>query len=185
MALTKLRSTGIAANAITAAAIAPGAVEITDIADGAVTTAKIASQVGLTEPSITNMLLTAARETSNVLATAATGNVEYNITDQSILYYETEASGNFALNVKANATVLLNNFLDIGETASFVFLSNNGATAYYMSNIYIDGVEVTPKWQGGTAPTEGNTDSIDGYNFAIFKTADATYTVLASQSKFA
>lgn len=42
MALTKLRSTGIAANAITAAAIAPGAVEITDIADAAITTAKIA-----------------------------------------------------------------------------------------------------------------------------------------------
>jgi hypothetical protein len=42
MALTRLRTGGITANAIVAAAIAPGAVDIIDIADGSITTAKIA-----------------------------------------------------------------------------------------------------------------------------------------------
>jgi hypothetical protein len=44
---------------------------------------------------------------------------------------------------------------------------------------------VTPKWSGGTAPTEGNTSAIDIYTFTIIKTASATFTVLASQTKFA
>jgi hypothetical protein len=49
----------------------------------------------------------------------------------------------------------------------------------------VDGTTITPKWQGGTAPSAGNASSIDSYTFTIIKTASATYTVLASQVKFA
>ena len=49
----------------------------------------------------------------------------------------------------------------------------------------IDGNSVTPKWSGGTAPTAGNASSIDVYTFVVIKTASATFTVLASQTKFA
>ena len=58
-------------------------------------------------------------------------------------------------------------------------------TAYYLNAYEIDSVAVTPKWQGGTAPTYGNVDSIDSYGFTIIKTADATFTVLAGLSQFA
>ena len=60
-----------------------------------------------------------------------------------------------------------------------------GATAYYNSAVTIDGNSVTPKWQGGTAPTSGNVSSIDSYTYVIFKTGSATFTVLASVTKFA
>lgn len=56
---------------------------------------------------------------------------------------------------------------------------------YYPNAITIDGTAVTPKWQGGTAPTNGNLSSTDVYTFSIIKTASSTYTVLASQTKFA
>jgi len=63
----------------------------------------------------------------------------------------------------------------------------NGSTAYKpaATSVTIDGVAVTPKWNGGTAPSAGNASSIDVYTFTIIKTASATYTVLATQSKFA
>jgi hypothetical protein len=64
-------------------------------------------------------------------------------------------------------------------------LTTQGSTAYYNSAVQIDGVSVTPKWQGGSAPTSGNASSIDSYTYVIYKTASATYTVLASQTKFA
>jgi hypothetical protein len=60
-----------------------------------------------------------------------------------------------------------------------------GATAYYLNVYQVDGTGVTPKWQGGSAPTEGNASGIDSYSFTIIKTADATFTVLASQTQFA
>jgi hypothetical protein len=61
----------------------------------------------------------------------------------------------------------------------------NGATAYYNSAVQVDGSSVTPKWQGGSAPTIGNASSIDSYTYVIIKTGSAAFTVLASQTKFA
>jgi hypothetical protein len=69
--------------------------------------------------------------------------------------------------------------------ASITFLAQQGGTAYYANVIQVDGSTVTPKWQGGTAPTSGNASSIDGYSLTILKTGNAAFTVFASQTKFA
>ena len=66
-----------------------------------------------------------------------------------------------------------------------VFMYTNTGTAYYASGFQIDGSSVTPKWQNGTVPSSGNTNSVDIYTYTIIKTGSATYTVLASQTKFA
>jgi hypothetical protein len=72
-----------------------------------------------------------------------------------------------------------------GESMSVTFLVTNGGTAYYNSVVQVDGSSVTPKWQGGSAPTSGNANSIDSYTYVIIKTGNAAFTVLASQTKFA
>jgi hypothetical protein len=72
-----------------------------------------------------------------------------------------------------------------GESLTLVFLVTNGATAYYQSAFQIDGSSVTPKWQGGTAPTTGNASSIDAYTVTIVKTGSAAFTAFAAQSRFA
>jgi hypothetical protein len=72
-----------------------------------------------------------------------------------------------------------------GEAITVVFMVTQGSTAYYNNAVTIDGTSVTPKWQGGSAPTTGNASSIDIYSYTIIKTASATYTVLASQIQFA
>ena len=82
-------------------------------------------------------------------------------------------------------TGTLNSILAVGQSVTCSLLVTNGATAYYPSTIQVDGSTVTPKWQTGTAPTAGNANSVDVYTFAIVKTANLTYTVLASQVKFA
>ena len=67
-------------------------------------------------------------------------------------------------------------------------MATQGATAYYNSAVQVDGTGtgVTTKWQGGTAPTSGDTSSVDVYNYVITKTSTTpTYTVLASVTKFA
>jgi len=87
--------------------------------------------------------------------------------------------------VRASSTVTLNDTMSDGESISFTTLCTQGSTAYYQSAMQIDTSAVTPKWAGGTAPTAGNASSIDVYAFTIIKTASATFTVLASQTKFA
>lgn len=75
---------------------------------------------------------------------------------------------------------------NVGDSVTLVALVTNGATAYYINNIYIDNTSTTVKWSGGSAPTSGNANAIDAYTFTIIKTATTpAYIVLASQSKFA
>ena len=74
----------------------------------------------------------------------------------------------------------------VGEQISVVLLNTNGATPYRPTGFTIDGTSVTPKWLGGTAPASGNANSVDAYVYTIIKTAATpTYTVLASQNRFA
>jgi hypothetical protein len=137
-----------------------------------------------TSSTFASVLLNAA-ETTTVSATAATGTINYYVNSQSVLYYTTNASANWTLNVAFSAGTSLNSALATGQTVTIAFMVTQGATAYYASAFTIDGTSVTPKWQGGTAPSSGNASSIDVYTYTITKTASATYTVLASQTKFA
>ena len=125
------------------------------------------------------------KEVITVSATAATGTINYDAATQSVLYYTTNASGNFTVNFRASSGTTLNTLMATGESMSFSFLVTNGSTAYYNSAVTIDGSSVTPKWQGGTAPTSGNASSVDVYNYVVIKTGSVAFTVLASQTKFA
>jgi hypothetical protein len=126
-----------------------------------------------------------ALEKVTISATAATGTIAFDVTTQSVLYYTTNASANWTLNVRGNGTTSLNSLMVTGESITIVFLVTNGATPYYQSAFQIDGSSVTPKWQGGTAPTTGNASSIDAYTVTIVKTGAATFTAFAAQVKFA
>jgi hypothetical protein len=124
------------------------------------------------------------KETATVSTANATANVTLNAITQSILYYTGNATANTTINITGNSTVSLNNVLANGQSISVVFMNTQGATPYYVNGYQIDGVAVTPRWQTGTAPTTGNALAIDVYAFTAIKTANATYTVLASQTQF-
>ena len=141
-------------------------------------------QVAGNGSTLTRPVLVSPQENITVSATAATGTVHLNVMTQADLYYTTSASANFTLNIRGDASTALNSILATGATQTVTFRNTNGATAYYPTSFTIDGVPVTPKWQGGTAPSAGNASAIDVYNYAITKTAANTYTVFASQTKF-
>ena len=130
-------------------------------------------------------ILTNAAETTTVSATAATGTIAYYTASQSVLYYTSNAAANWTLNLRHSVGTTLNTAMAVGQTVTVTFMVTNGATAFYNNVVQVDGTTVTPKWQGGTAPTSGNGSSIDVYTYAIIKTAGATFTVLAAVTKFA
>jgi hypothetical protein len=133
-----------------------------------------------------NPTLYAPEEVVNVSASTATGTVTINSNTDSITYYTANASANFVINLRGNASVTMNNQLAVGEAITSVFLNTNGTTAYYPTAIQVDGgtAGVTTKYQGGAAPTAGNASSIDAYSFTVIKTAGSAFTVLASQTQF-
>ena len=135
--------------------------------------------------SFTNPLITGIRETTTISATAATGTISFNTLDQAVLYYTSNASANWTVNFRGNGTTTLNSLMATGQSFTTTFMVTQGATAYYNSAVQVDGSSVTPKWQGGIAPSFGNISSIDVYTYAIIKTGNAAFNVLASQTRFA
>jgi hypothetical protein len=124
-------------------------------------------------------------EPTTISATASTGTINYDVATQSIVYYTTAATANWTMNFRALSSATLNSLMAIGQTITVTFMATQGATAYYNSAVTIDGVAVTPKWQSGITPNAGNINSVDTYTYAIIKTADALFTVLASQTRYA
>ena len=134
----------------------------------------------LTAPTLTTPIVVSPEERTTVSATAATGTVNFDAITQGVLYYTSNASANWTLNVRGDSGTTLNSVLATGDAITVSFLVTNGATAYRHAALTIDGSAVTPKWSGGTAPAAGNASSIDAYSFTIIKTASATFTVLGA-----
>jgi hypothetical protein len=131
------------------------------------------------------VVLNDAAEVATITATAATGTINYDITTQSVLYYTTNASANWTVNLRASSGTTLNTALAIGQSVTIAFLATQGTTAYFNNSVQVDGTTagVTTRWIGG-APTAGNASGIDSYRYVIIKTAASTYTVLASVTQF-
>jgi len=152
------------------------------------TTAQTLTNKTLTSPVIntatfTDGVVKGLEEDVNVVASAATGTINFDVSTASVWYYTSNATANHTLNFRYSSGVSLNTALATGDAITLVWLNTNGATAYYPSTIQIDGTTVTPKVPAAIAA--GNASSIDAYSFTIIKTASATFTVLETQTKFA
>jgi hypothetical protein len=129
--------------------------------------------------------LSAAAETVTIAATAATGTVNFDVSTQSILYYTSNASANWTLNIRGSSSTTLNSIMATGQSVTVTHLVTQGSTAYYNSAVTVDGSSVTPKWSGGSAPSAGNTNGVDVYTYTLIKTGSGSFTVFASQTRYA
>lgn len=131
------------------------------------------------------MKITNITELASVTAVAPTATTNFYINTGAVQYITANNANNWTLNFAFSSGTTLAAATAVGDSISCTLMVTNGATAYYPTTFTIDGAAVTPKWQGGTAPSAGNASSIDVYNFVIIKTAATpTYTVLASQTQF-
>jgi hypothetical protein len=141
----------------------------------------------LTSPAINTATVTAPifvapEERTTVSATSAATTVNFDAVTQGVLYYTSNATANWTLNVRGNSGTTLNSILATGDSITVAFLVTNGGTAYYQTAFNIDGTTsgVTLEYSGGTAPAAGNASSVDVYTYTIIKTASATYTVFGA-----
>ena len=131
-----------------------------------------------------DLVIKGFEEDVNVVASAATGTINFDVATASVWYYTSNATANHTLNFRYDGSNTLSSKLAVGDAITLVWLNTNGATAYYPNVIQIDGSAVTPKVPA--AISAGNASAIDAYVFTIIKTAATpTYTVLETQTKFA
>lgn len=126
-----------------------------------------------------------AKEKVTVTGTGAGGAINFDALTQAVAYYNSSSTSNFTVNVRGNSGTTLNSVMNVGESLTVVVISTQGASSFYLTGITIDGTAtgVTTRW-ATQSPTAGGTSGIDAYTLTIIKTASATYTVLAAQTKF-
>ena len=134
---------------------------------------------------LNNATIENIQEPANITATAANATINIDILSNVVVYCTANATGNFTVNFRGNSGTTFNNAVPANVSVSATLVTAQGATAYYNSLVQVDGNTVTPKWQGGTAPTSGNANATDTYVYVVMKSAVNTYTILASQTKFA
>lgn len=138
---------------------------------------------------MTNKTIKTTKEKVTVVGAAPSSTTNFDVVTQAISVYNT-ATNNFTINVRGDATTTLASLLAVGESIGIALLVPNGAGAYYMNGLSIDGAAQTPKYQSGIVFAAGNTNSTDMYNIFIIRTGTAspglgTYQVYASQTKYA
>jgi hypothetical protein len=145
-------------------------------------TNKTLTSPALNTATATGAILVAPEERTTVAAVAAATTVNFDAVTQGLLYYTSNATANWTLNVRGNSSTTLNSILATGDAITVSFLVTNGSTAYYQTAFNIDGTTsgVTLEYSGGTVPASGNASSIDVYTYTIIKTASATYTVFGA-----
>jgi hypothetical protein len=119
---------------------------------------------------LSDFIIKGFEEDVNVVGSAATGTINFDVETASIWYYTSNATANHTLNFRYSSSVSLNTAMATGDAITLVWLN-------------IDGSAVTPKVPA--AISGGNASAIDAYSFTIIKTASATFTVLETQTKFA
>jgi hypothetical protein len=141
------------------------------------------NQESTTIPSVS---LTSPIENAYISSAAPGATITFDTLTSTFQYYTTATTANFTFNIRGNSTTTLNATLGINQSLSLVLMITNGSTGYYPTAFQIDGTSVTPKWLNGITPSAGGTSGIDSYSLTIIKTANSTYTVIASgPSKFA
>jgi hypothetical protein len=173
-------------------AIANGGTGASTLAGANIAVTNVANTFSATQ-TFTGTTATASIKTNNIdelasiVAGAPAATQAFYINTGAVQYYTSNAANNWTVNFAFSSGTTMNAAMAVGDSISCTMLTTQSTTAYYNSAVQVDGTTsgVTTKWQGGTAPTSGNASSIDCYTYVIIKTASATYTVLASVTKFA
>ena len=123
-----------------------------------------------------------------ITGTAASSTLSITTTTSCNVYTNLNSTGNWQIVVGASG-YNISDRMAIGDTFTITHASKQGATGYRMSGfILIDGLYVINngdiKWQGGTAPTTGSTNTTDVYVFTILKTGSSSFEVFGSLTKF-
>jgi hypothetical protein len=135
--------------------------------------------------SVGALALRNALEDVTVSASSISGTINYDITTQSVTYYTGNAGGNWTVNFRGSSGTSLNTLMATNKSYTVALLVTQGSSAFYNNAVTVDGGAVTPEYQGGTAWSSGNANSVDVYVYTIIKTGAATFKVFASQSQFA
>ena len=136
---------------------------------------------------ISNLTISLARtiENANVNSLAIGGNVNLDVVNSAIHFFNANTTANVTFNIRGNTQNTFDAVTTIGQSASVVAIVKHG-TQRHTANVFVDGVLQTPFYASNTRPdwkTISNQE-LNIFAYSIIKTAANQYTVVASNTLF-
>jgi ABC-type sugar transport system ATPase subunit len=124
-------------------------------------------------------------ETANVFETAIGGNVNIDVSNNTVYYFSANTTADVTFNLRANASHSLGGTVGIGQTISLALAVNHG-TQRHTANVYIDGQAQTMYYFANTKPNSVPIfqQEINLFSYSIIRTGPSSYTVLAGNTLF-
>lgn len=129
--------------------------------------------------------LTRVLEEANINSIAIGGNVNIDVSNSSVFFFNANTTANVTFNIRANDSTTFDSATAIGETTSVAIAVKHG-TVRHEANLSIDGVQQTLYYAGNIRPANVSISNseINLYSYSIFKTAASTYTVISANTLF-
>jgi hypothetical protein len=198
--LSAISGNQIGLGAISGNQIGIGAVSANNFAGGGITSNVLSSNLAI---SITRVL-----ETANVFTIAPTGNLQIDISNNTLYYFSSNTTGNVTFNLRGNSVNTFDSTVNVGQTVSLAIALRHGTAAgvtggRHTANVYIDGGLISTNktnpdsanvlfYAGNTVPQYVSGGVIAGQNgqgiefnlyaLTVFKRASNTYTVLQANT---
>jgi hypothetical protein len=124
-------------------------------------------------------------ETANVYATPIGGNVNIDISNNTVYLFNANTTANLTFNFRANSTSTFDSVVQIGQTSSIAIAVKHGTTRH-TANVFIDGVLQTPFFVANNKPVSATltNQEVNIFAYTVFKTGSATYQILAANTLF-
>lgn len=157
--------------------IGTGSISANNFAGGGITSNVLASNLSIS--------LTRALESANINAIAPNGNVDIDIANNVVYYFNANSTANITFNLRANTQNTFDSVTTIGQSATVAMIVRHGATRH-TANLHIDGTLQSVLYLANTKP---NYQSIPNqetniYGYTVLKLAANSYSVFASNSLF-
>jgi hypothetical protein len=167
----------ISAGSISGNNIVSNAIRGNNIVAGQITSNILASNLSIS--------LTRVLEEANINSIAIGGNVNIDVVDSTVFFFNANTTANVTFNIRANTQNTFDSVTAIGETTSLAIAVKHG-TVRHEANLAIDGVVQTLYYAGNTRPANVSISSaeINLFSYSIFKTAANTYTVISANTVF-
>ena len=142
-------------------------------------------------------------ETANISSAAPGGNVNIDVSNNTVHFFGANTTANVTFNLRANATNTFDSALGIGQSVSVAIAVKSGLNRH-AANLYIDGGLITGSsvlttqtgtflgnnmiFAGNTRPAlfslTGFPPELNLFTYSVFKTAANQYTVIAGNTIF-
>ena len=158
---------------------------LTKIRTGVISDANITSPKLSNSISVNNLTLKQVNETANITGSVASGNVNIDVSNNSVHFFSGSSTANTTFNLRGNSSATFDSVTIVGQTVSVAIAVRND-TQRYIANLAIDGVVRTLYYAGNTRPDIATitSEEINLYSYSIFKIAGDSYTIIAGNTLF-